>query len=290
MAEVRDTRTRRSEPTVTVEPLDHLPRDCGPSCGARSIARGHRVKRRSRTCVSEAGSASTRCTASTPPRPARATPTCCATDVMCGAARPKALRARIEWRSAPSARLRTLPNILPRCARERSQSRQGAGPGPLLERAALRRHGVGAGAATVLRVFRRSRPRRTGEPMPTGGPAIRSSSPTFTTSSRLPGLSLTAGRAAARCAPDVNGELHAADRQHRRGGADSPGPGAAATTRRSRHCAMRSSRVKAALPLLHVQVEVVVSGHRLLRLQVQRLRPVRPVRMRPPLLLHLVPS
>jgi hypothetical protein len=124
-------------------------RDCDRSCGARSIARAHRVKRRSRTCVSEAGSAFYSLygehTTQTGPRNVNMLRygrdvRSCQTE---GSAR------SIEWRSAPSARLRTLPNIL----KDVLESIRSPDKGPVLVHCWNGLHYAGMVSALALRQF-----------------------------------------------------------------------------------------------------------------------------------------
>jgi hypothetical protein len=148
----RDTRTLRSEPTVTVEPLDHLPRLRPVLRGAlyrsgtpSEAALSHLCERGWKRVYSLYGEHTTQ----TGPRNVNMLRygrdvRSCQTE---GSARSDRVALGTLGPAADAAQ------YLPRCAREHSQSRQRAGAGSLLERTALRRDGIGVGAASVLWVF-----------------------------------------------------------------------------------------------------------------------------------------
>ena len=145
---VRDSRMGRSEPTVTVEPLDHLPRLRPVLRGAlyrsgtpSEAALSHLCERGWKRVYSLYGEHTTQ----TGPRNAnmlrygRDVRNC----------QTEGTPRTIEWRSAPSARLRTLPNIF----RDVVESVRNPEKGPVLVHCWNGLHYAGMVSALALRQF-----------------------------------------------------------------------------------------------------------------------------------------
>lgn len=198
----RDTRTLRSEPTVTVEPLDHLPRLRPVLRGAlyrsgtpSEAALSHLCERGWKRVYSLYGEHTTQ----TGPRNVNMLRygrdvRSCQTE---GSAR------SIEWRSAPSARLRTLPNIL----KDVLESIRSPDKGPVLVHCWNGLHYAGMVSALALRQFcgfsgeQAEAYWRTNANRGASYPLIMANIHNF---KPIPGLSLTAAEQRALC-PDVNG-------------------------------------------------------------------------------------
>ncbi|MFO0619808.1 MAG: hypothetical protein U0745_00325 [Polyangia bacterium] len=144
----RDARASRSEPTVTVEPLDHLPRLRPVLRGAMyrsgtpsEAALSHLCERGWKRVYSLYGEHTTQ----TGPRNVSMLRT--GRDVR--SCQSEGSPRSIEWRSAPSARLRTLPNIF----RDVLESIRNPDKGPVLVHCWNGLHYAGMVSALALRQF-----------------------------------------------------------------------------------------------------------------------------------------